>query len=41
LNWYLMKPESQLPLNPTEHNDQGYPYVILNEDLTEDISEKD
>jgi len=41
LNWYLMKPENQLPLNPQVHKDEGYPYVILNEDLTEEILEKD
>jgi len=41
LNWYLWRPESQLPLHPTKHGDEGYPYVILNDDLTEDILEKD
>ncbi|MHA1268040.1 MAG: hypothetical protein ACTSRS_22670 [Candidatus Helarchaeota archaeon] len=40
LNWYLWKPRSQLPMNPVEHKDEGYPYVILNENLTEDILEK-
>jgi len=41
LNWYLVKPRSQLPLSPQVHKDEGYPYVILNEDLTEEILEKD
>jgi len=41
LNWYLWKPKDQKPMNPILHNDEGYPYVILNEDLTEDILEKD